>query len=104
MPETLVVALSIHLHADLLGHAAGRAVLEPDERDHVIDLEVVEHPIPGGGAGLGCDALALAAGARVPPDLDLVDPLDRQEIRARGAEELAGTTVLDDPQRYPRVR
>jgi hypothetical protein len=52
---------------------------------------------------LGRDPFSLATGSRVPSDLDLVDLLDDLERWPRGAEERAGRSVFDDPQRRSRV-
>src|SRR5215207_11719922 len=98
MEQALVVGQAIDVHADLLRHPARRLVLGEDQRDDVIDLEVRERPISGCCAGLGRDALALATGTGVPPDLDVPHTIDLLDRRTCGTEEGAGAALLHDPQ------
>ena len=104
MAEALVVDLAVDVHAELLGDAPRREVLEPHERDQMVDLEVRERPVAGGGSGLGRDPLAFATGSRVPADLDLVDLLDQKETRAGGPEEGPVPRSSTIQSANPRVR
>ena len=65
------VDVALDDHADLLGDAAGRDVLGPDERDHPLQPERTEAVIATGSTPFGGEPPIPQGSIYVPSDLDL---------------------------------